>query len=78
MNGFLLFNRIIYEVINRLSNKYRLEEIKMKKVLTGIAVILLVVSIGSTSAYAAGHGRGRNFVDNDGNGVCDNYDSNGC
>lgn len=50
----------------------------MKKLLTGIAVIALVVSIGSTSALAAGRGCGRNFVDSDGNGVCDNYDSNGC
>ena len=35
----------------------------------GIAVAL---SMCTTTAFAAGHGCGRNFVDADGDGICDN------
>lgn len=77
MKGFLTFNRVIYEVINRLSNKFRLEETNIKKLLTGAAVMALVISVGSTTAFAAGGGRGRrrNFVDIDNDGVCDYYNT---
>lgn len=49
----------------------------MKKILTGIATMALVVSVSSITAFAAGGGRGRNFVDNDNDGVCDYY-NNSC
>ncbi len=47
----------------------------MKKLLTGIAAFILVISICSTTVFAAGRGRGRNYVDNDNDGVCDNYNT---
>lgn len=45
----------------------------MRKLLTGIAAMGMVLSMGVTTAFAAGHGCGRNFVDADNNGVCDHY-----
>lgn len=44
-----------------------------KRVLAGVLVTVLALSIGTTSAFAAGPdaGQGRNFVDEDGNGICD-------
>ena len=66
----------------------------MKKLLTGIAVTALLISMSSTTVLAAGRGCGRNFVDNDGvcdyyntscqfvdndgDGICDNCGSNNC
>lgn len=47
----------------------------MKKLLTGIAAFILVVSICSTTAFAAGCGRRRNYVDNDNDGICDYYNA---
>lgn len=73
MNGLLLFDRVIYEVIKRLSNKFDLEEINMKKLLIGVATAALVISVSGAVAFAAGGGR--NFVDDDNDGVCDYYDS---
>ena len=32
-----------------------------------------MLSLGIGSAYAAGTGAGQNFVDADGDGICDNY-----
>ena len=45
----------------------------MKKRLIGMIVTIMVTSVGITSAFAAGPGpgQGRNFVDEDGNGICD-------
>jgi len=45
----------------------------MKKILTGVLATIMVLSVGTTSAFAAGpgSGQGRNFVDEDGNGICD-------
>lgn len=45
----------------------------MKRVLTGIVATALVLSLGVTTAFAAGWGHGRNYVDADGDGVCDYY-----
>lgn len=49
----------------------------MKKVWVGILAAAMAVSVGTTSALAAGPGAGRHFVDADGDGVCDNFGA-GC
>ena len=47
----------------------------MKKMVMGTISAALVLSMAVTGAFAAGYGkgRGRNFVDANGDGVCDNY-----
>lgn len=45
----------------------------MKKVCIGILAAVMLLSLGTTSALAAGRGNGRGYVDEDGDGVCDNY-----
>lgn len=45
----------------------------MRKLLIGAIVIALVLTVGFTTAFAAG---GRNYVDANGDGVCDNYGAN--
>ena len=47
----------------------------MKKIIAGILALTLVLSLGIGSAFAAGTGAGQNFVDADGDGICDNYGS---
>lgn len=47
----------------------------MKKIMIGMAAMVLVVSVNSTTVFAAGGGRGRNFVDNNNDGVCDYYNT---
>lgn len=49
----------------------------MKKLLTNITVLALVFSIGSADALAANanNTRGRNFIDADGDGICDYCDT---
>ena len=47
----------------------------MKKLITGIATMAVIISVSSTTVLAAGGGRGRNFVDNDNDGVCDYYNT---
>ena len=46
----------------------------MKKMVMGAISAALVLSMAVTGAFAAGYGngRGRNFVDANGDGVCDN------
>ena len=44
----------------------------MKKILMGTAVTALVLTVGLTTAFAAG---GRYYVDANGDGVCDNRGS---
>lgn len=46
----------------------------MKKAFVGILAATAAVIIGTTSAFAAAQGTGyrRNFVDADGDGICDN------
>lgn len=41
----------------------------MKKILMGTAIAALVLTVGVTGAFAAG---GRNYVDANGDGICDN------
>lgn len=48
----------------------------MKKIAATLT-IALILSVFSTAVTAAGPGNGRNYVDADGNGVCDNAGSNG-
>ena len=47
----------------------------MKRVLAGILTALLTISLCGVTAFAAGPGGGRHFVDTDGDGVCDNAGS---
>lgn len=47
----------------------------MKKILTCIAAMVLIISVSSLTVFAAGNGRGRNYVDNNNDGVCDNYNA---
>ena len=44
-----------------------------KRVLAGVLATVLALSVGTTGAFAAGPGAGQggNFVDEDGNGICD-------
>lgn len=51
----------------------------MKKFAT-IITMALIFSVFSMTVIAAGPGNGRNYVDADGDGICDNYSSNskGC
>lgn len=43
----------------------------MKKGLTGILTAAVILSISTTTVWAAGPGTGCRFVDADGNGICD-------
>lgn len=56
----------------------------MRKLFSGLLAAALVLSLGTTSAFACHHGGcvnyveadcGVNYVDADGDGVCDNYAS---
>ncbi|MDO4270389.1 MAG: hypothetical protein Q4C72_05600 [Eubacteriales bacterium] len=46
----------------------------MKKMLTGFWAIALFLSITTTTAFAAGQGLRRNYVDANGDGTCDRAD----
>lgn len=48
----------------------------MKKI-AAFLTIALIFSMCSTTVIAAKHTNGKNFVDADGDGICDNYTSNG-
>lgn len=43
----------------------------MKKAVVGVIAAGMVLSIGATSAFAVGPGSGRNFTDQNGDGICD-------
>ena len=43
----------------------------MKKLRIGILAAAMVLAVGTTSAFAAGPGRGLRYVDANGDGVCD-------
>ncbi|MEY8338795.1 hypothetical protein AALB16_12370 [Lachnospiraceae bacterium 62-35] len=47
----------------------------MNKKLVGILTAAMVLTIGTAHAFAAVPGAGRNFVDADGDGVCDYFGS---
>ncbi|MCI9235274.1 MAG: hypothetical protein HFG24_04760, partial [Anaerotruncus sp.] len=49
----------------------------LKKVLPSVLAAALLLSIGTTSAFAAGLGQGPYFVDANGDGICD-YAGTGC
>ncbi len=49
----------------------------MKKTLTGILTAVVVLSAGAVSVLAAAPGYGPNYVDTDGDGICD-YAGNAC
>ena len=72
INGFLHLNRISSETgkVNR-KNKIGLEEFSMKKLLAGILAAVMVGSVGMMSSFAAVTAPGWNFVDENGDGVCD-------
>ena len=69
MNGILRFNRILSE------KTYKNGGSNIKKILLGVVVAVLVISIGITSTFAIGSAYGRNYADADNNGVCDNYEA---
>ena len=50
----------------------------MKKWTRGIAAAILILCLGTMSAFAAGQFHGRCYVDADGDGVCDNWGHGGC
>lgn len=84
MNGFPVFNRIISEGEN--TYPYLKEETDMrKKILAGVLTAALLVPAGTTGVLTAsarcgngGNGCGRYYVDNDRDGICDNYGSGRC
>lgn len=45
----------------------------IKKAVVGVLAVSMALSMGATSAFAAGTGNRRNFVDTDGDGICDHY-----
>ena len=44
----------------------------MKMMRIGILAAAMVLAVGTTSAFAAGPGRGLRYVDANGDGICDN------
>lgn len=52
--------------------KHNMEENSMRKTLLSTVGLVLALSMGATTAFAAGPGRGCNFVDTDGYGIRDN------
>lgn len=74
-----VFNRIISE--SRNAERIIKEETDMvKKVLAGLLAAALILPVGTAGALAAtrGQGQGRYFVDEDGDGICDNYAEGNC
>ena len=71
MNGFSLVSRIRDEAENGYPNN---GGITMRKTFVGVITAAMVLSIGATSVFAVGSGTGRNYVDADGDGVCDRAD----
>ncbi len=47
----------------------------MKKLLAGTLIAAAVLCIGGTGVLAAAPGRGQNFIDSDGNGICDHLET---
>lgn len=43
---------------------------KLTKTTAGILAAVMMLSVGTVSVFAAGSGRGKNFVDTDNNGIC--------
>ena len=75
MNGLAALSRIEGEVGND-ENKNNTDNGRsfiMKKTFVSLAALTLALSVCASGAMAAGMGRGANFADADGDGVCDNY-----
>ena len=68
MNGFSPSSRIRSEKENTISKK---EEHDMKKLFVGTVLTVVLFTMGAVSAFAAGPGRGRNYVAANENGICD-------
>lgn len=49
----------------------------MRKEFLGVLATVFVLSVGTTNVFAAGPAAGRNFIDTNGDGVCD-YANNIC
>ena len=47
----------------------------MKKILVVTLAVIMMMSIGTIGAFAMGYGGGRNYVDADGDGICDSAGS---
>lgn len=47
----------------------------MKKLLAGTLIVASVLCIGGTGVLAAVPGRGANYTDSDGNGICDHLET---
>ena len=50
----------------------------MKKIFFGVLLTAIALSAGTESVVVAGPGAGRNYVDADGDGVCDNTGAEKC
>ena len=74
MDSFLT---IVLGMKPEMATKHNVEENSMRKTLLSALGLVLALSMCATTAFAAGPGRGcgRNFVDTDGDGVCDNAGS---
>lgn len=46
---------------------------KMKRTAVGILAAMMVLSGGTIQTFAANTGNGRNFIDVNSDGICDNY-----
>lgn len=47
----------------------------MRKAFLGVLTAMILLSLGATTAFAAGHRSRHYFVDADGDGICDNAGS---
>lgn len=50
----------------------------MKKLTAGIAAAAIILTLGTTSAFAAGRCHRQNFYDGNGDGICDSRGSSLC
>ena len=49
----------------------------MKQSITGLLIAAMLLTIGTITSFAAGSGKGCNFIDRNGDGICD-YAKNTC
>lgn len=69
MDSFLI---IVLGMKPEMAIKHNVEENSMRKTFLSALGIVFALSMCATTAFAAGPGRGRNFVDADSDGICDN------
>lgn len=70
MKGFATANRVISEVTQMAYTIYGGSF--MKKVVYVMVIVALVLSVGVAGVFAASETRGKNFIDANSDGVCDN------